>query len=512
MSSQGSTGVFRYTEESRVTEATRPVRVRYAPSPTGDFHVGGARTALFNYLFARHHCGRFILRIEDTDQKRGNPEALGWLMQGLRYLGLDWDEGPEVGGEYGPYIQTQRLQLYRRYCRQLLDTGAAYLCFCTPDRLESASKELQRRGLNPGYDRLCRDIDPVHAAHRAEAGEAHTVRFKAPLLGEITVRDLIRGNITFQNALLQDSVLMKSDGIPTYHLANVVDDHLMEISHILRGDEWVNSLPLHAHLYNALGWRSPAMAHLPLILNPTGKGKMSKREERAPDGKILPVFVRSFEQMGYLADAMINYLALLGWSYDDKTEVMSRQELIERFTLDRVKASPAVWNYEKLNHLNGYYIRQLPVEDLANLLLPHLRSAGYTVEREKLLAVTPLIQERITTLGDAAAAADFFFVDELKPYDRTDLIPPKGDSEMALAALRRAHQLLAAAEDFSHESLEAALRGEATGLGIKSGQMFQPIRVAVCGRKAAPPLFETMQVLGRQMCLRRIEQAIEKLK
>ena len=490
---------------------SKPVRVRYAPSPTGDFHVGGARTALFNYLFARHCGGRFILRIEDTDQKRYNPQALGWLLGGLRYLGLDWDEGPEVGGDYGPYVQTERLDIYRRYGRQLLDSGAAYRCFCAPERLEAGSKELQRQGRNPGYDRLCRDLDPEETAQRAARGENHTVRFKVPLDGNVTVHDLIRGEITFQNAILQDTVLMKSDGIPTYHMANVIDDHLMEISHILRGDEWVNSLPLHIHLYSALGWEPPVMAHLPLILNPTGKGKMSKREDRAPDGRLLPVFVRSFEETGYLAEAMINYLALLGWSYDDKTEIMSRQELIERFSLERVNASPAVWNYEKLDHLNGCYIRQMPVEDLADHLLPYARAAGFEVERGKLVEITPLIQERITTLSDVAQVANFFFLDELPPYDPAELIPPKRDAALVVAVLERARQVLSGVE-FKREALEAALRAEADSLGLKAGQMFQPIRVAVCGRKAAPPLFETLEALGRETCLKRIGQAIQKVR
>ena len=493
-----------------MTTPLKPVRVRYAPSPTGDFHVGGARTALFNYLFARHHRGSFILRIEDTDQKRYNPQALAWLLNGLRYLGLDWDEGPEAGGDYGPYVQTQRLDVYRRHCGRLLDSGAAYRCFCTPERLEAVSKELQKKGLNPGYDRLCRNLDPEEAARRAAAGEPHTVRFKLPLDGEIAVHDVIRGDITFQNANLQDAVLMKSDGIPTYHMANVIDDHLMEISHILRGDEWVNSLPLHIHLYTAFGWEPPVMAHLPLILNSTGKGKMSKREDRAPDGRKLPVFVRTFEEMGYLPAAMINYLALLGWSYDDKTEIMGRDELIERFSLDRVNASPAVWNYEKLDHLNGHYIRQLPVDELAERLLPFASAAGFQVDLEKMIQVTPLIRERITTLGDVATVANFFFMDELPPYDASELIPQKGNAAMALTALQRAGKALDAAA-FTHEALEVRLRDEANAMGVKAGQMFQPIRVAVCGRKAAPPLFETMEVLGRATCLKRIGQAIHKL-
>jgi len=486
------------------------VRVRYAPSPTGDFHVGGARTALFNYLFARHHGGRFILRIEDTDRKRFNPQALEWLLRGLRYLGLEWDEGPEVGGPYGPYIQSERLALYREACSGLLERGSAYRCFCTPERLEEVSKAQQEKGLNPGYDRHCRNMDPEEGARRAAGGETHVVRLKAPLEGEITVRDLIRGDITFQNSILQDAVLLKSDGYPTYHLANVVDDRTMEISHILRGDEWVNSLPLHVHLYNAFGWTPPAMAHLPLILNPTGKGKMSKREDRAPDGRVMPVFVRSFEEAGYLPEAMINYLALLGWSFDDKTELMNRQELIERFSLERINAAPAVWNYQKLDHFNGCYIRLLPVEELARRVLPFLERAGYRVEWEKLLAIVPLIQERITRLSDAVQASDFFFLEELKPYDPKELIPAKGDAREARSILERAGRVLAEVE-FRREALETALRGEAEAMRVKPGNLFQPIRVACCGRKAAPPLFETLEVLGKDVCLKRIERALERL-
>ncbi len=490
--------------------AQKPVRVRYAPSPTGDFHVGGARTALFNYLFARRHGGKFILRIEDTDRKRYNPEALKWLLHGLRYLGLDWDEGPEVGGEYGPYVQSERLEIYQRYCRRLLETGAAYRCFCPPERLQAASKEQRRKGEQPGYDRHCRGVDPEESAQRAARGEAHTVRFKAPLEGHISVHDIIRGDITFQNAVLRDAVLMKSDGVPTYHLANVVDDHLMKISHILRGDEWVNSLPLHIHLYRAFGWEPPVMAHLPLILNPAGKGKMSKREERAPDGHLLPVSVRRFEELGYLPEAMVNFMALLGWSYDDKTEIMSRAELVERFSLERVNASPAVWNYDKLDHLNGYYIRQLTVEELADRLGPYVRAAGYTADRNQLLAIAPLIRERMTKLSDVATVADFFFREELPPYDPAELIPKKRDGAFARTVLGRAREVLGKVP-FERRALEAALRGEAEALAVKAGEMFQPIRVAVSGRKVSPPLFETLEVLGRPTCLKRIEQALEKL-
>ena len=336
------------------------------------------------------------------------------------------------------------------------------------------------------------------------------VRAKLPLDGDITAHDLIRGDITFQNAQLQDAVIMKSDGIPTYHLANVIDDHLMDISHILRGDEWVNSLPLHLHLYHAFGWQPPVMAHLPLILNPTGKGKMSKREGRAPDGRILPVFVRTFEEMGYLPEAMVNYLALLGWSFDDKTEFMTRAELIERFSLDRVNASPAAWNYDKLDHFNGHYLRQLPVDDLADRLLPVVQAAGFRADRPAMRQITPLIQERLKTLADVVEWVDFFFLDDLPDYDPQGLIPKKSDAAATATALERAIQIIQSTE-FTHTALDAALRAEADNLGLKPGQMFQPIRVAVCGKMVAPPLFETLEIVGQAVTLKRIRQAINKL-
>ncbi len=488
---------------------SKPVRVRYAPSPTGDFHVGGARTALFNYLFAHHHGGKFILRIEDTDQKRYNADALTWLLNGLRYLGLDWDEGPEVGGPYGPYTQTERLDIYQKYCQQLLDDGLAYRCFCTAERLETVRLQRQEQGLS-GYDRHCRALDPAEAAARVAAGESCTVRIKLPLDGDITVHDDIRGDITFKNDSLQDTVIMKSDGIPTYHLAVVVDDHLMEISHVLRGDEWVNSLPLHIHLYRALDWEPPVFAHLPVILNPAGKGKMSKREGRAPDGRLLPVFVRVFQEMGYLPEAMINYMALVGWNFDGQTEIMSRAELIERFSLDRVNASPAAWNYDKLDHFNGIYIRSLTAADLTDRLLPHLHATGVKADRVAMLRLAPAIQERLTTLTDAVAWVDFIFADHLPEFDLNLLVPKNMALAEMPAILQQARQLLAHTE-FTHAALDAALRDGAKAAGLKPAQFFQPIRVAVCGKMVAPPLFDTLEVMGREKTLNRIDAALARL-
>lgn len=493
-----------------MTTSISPVRVRYAPSPTGFLHVGGARTALYDYLLARQTGGQFIIRIEDTDQKRYNPEAISNLLDGLRYLGLDWDEGPEVGGDFGPYYQTQRLEIYQKHIQILLEQGHVYRCFCTPERLAQVNEERQKAKLLPGYDRFCRNIDPAESARRAEAGESFVVRLKVPLSGSVTLHDAIRGDITIDNELIQDMVLIKSDGIPTYHFAVVVDDHLMKITHVLRGEEWISSFPIHLHLYNFLGWQPPTFAHLPLILNPAGKGKMSKREDRAPDGKVYPVFVHTFKERGYLREAMINYLALVGWSYDDKTELMSREELIERFSLERVNAAPAAWNYDKLDHFNGHYIRQLAVEDLTDRLLPFLAAAGLPADRDTMLTITPLIRERLTVLSDAPQWVDFFFVEELPAYDLNLLVPKK----MALAdvpKLLQTTQHILTRSEFSHDALEANLRSGATDLGLKLGDFLQPLRVAVCGKTVAPPMFQTLEILGREKVLRRIERALERL-
>ncbi len=488
----------------------QPARVRYAPSPTGYFHVGGARTALYDYLLARQTGGAFILRVEDTDQKRFNPEAVADLLAGLRFLGLEWDEGVEAGGSYGPYTQTGRLDIYRKYTKQLLDDGYAYRCFCSSERLAAVNDARQKAGQNPGYDRHCRRLAPPETEARAAAGESFTVRLKVPPAGSITVHDAIRGAVTVKNSQLNDAVLIKSNGIPTYHFAVVVDDHLMEITHVMRGEEWLSSYPLHAHLYNFLGWEPPVFAHLPVILNPAGKGKMSKRETRAPDGSLYPVFVHTFKEMGYLPEAMFNYLALVGWSYDDKTEFMTREEIIGRFSLKRVNASPAAWNYDKLNHFNGIYIRRLSVEALTDRLLPFVRRAGIQADRDTLLKITPLIQERLTLLSEAAEKIDFFFGDDLPPFDLALLTPKKLTPADVPPILQKARAVLARIE-FNHDALAAGLKQAAADMGLKAGQFFQPVRVATCGKKVAPPLYGTLAVLGKETVLRRIDQTLARL-
>ena len=481
---------------------TDEVRVRFAPSPTGYLHVGGARTALYNWLFARHHGGKFILRIEDTDRARFVPDALDDIMESLRWLGLDWDEGPEVGGPYGPYFQSQRLEIYQKYARQLVDEGHAYYCYCSPERLEAMRQRQRERGEKPGYDRHCRYLTAKQRAEYEAQGIVPVVRLKVPLEGQTEFYDVLRGHTVVDNSTLDDLVLLKSDGYPTYHLANVVDDHLMGITHIMRGDEWLPSVPRHVLLYKAFGWEPPIYAHLPIILAPSGKGKLSKRHGG--------VEVRYFRAQGYLPEALVNFLARVGWAYDDKTEIFTREELIEKFDLDGVSKSPAAFSYEKLEWMNGFYIRRLSDDELARRVQPFLKEAGLDADLSTLRRIAPLIQERLKTLKDAVDWVDFFF-QEVGEYDPALLIGKKMTAAESLTALRRARETLAALPDFDEETLETALRGLAGELGLKAGQLFGIIRVAVTGKKVAPPLFGTLSILGQERVLARVDRALELL-
>lgn len=492
------------------------VRVRFAPSPTGYLHIGGARTALYNWLLARKHGGQFILRIEDTDRKRYVPDAMAEQMTSLRWLGLDWDEGPEVGGPYGPYIQSERqaLGIYQKYAEQLVATGHAYYCFCSPERLTAMRKEQQARGLSIGYDRRCRYLTPEEREACFAEGMRPVIRFAVPLAGTTTAYDVVRGEITVDNRTQEDFVLLKSDGFPVYHLAVVVDDHLMKITHVIRGDEWLPSLPRHVMLYHAFGWEMPQFAHLSVFLNPSGKGKLSKRKRLEGGGEYI-TFVREFREAGYLPEALVNWLALMGWSpgFGDR-ELFSREELIDLFSLEGIHAAPAALNYDKAEWLNGVYIRQLNPDDLARQLLPFIHAAGREVGQAAMAEATfdqvrplvPLIQERIKTLAEAPEWIDFFFVEPPVPPVE-ELVPKKmtaGETARALSATR---ETLAALPTFDHTTIEAALRTLAERLGLKTGQLFTPIRVAVTGKSVAPPLFETLACLGREKALARIKRA-----
>ncbi len=482
--------------------AEKPVRVRIAPSPTGYFHVGSARTALFNWLFARHHGGQFVVRVEDTDRTRFHPEAVPDMVESLRWLGLDWDEGPEAGGAYGPYYQSERLPIYQHWANWLVEHGYAYRCYCSEERLAMLRDEQRRNKQDVGYDRHCRNLSAADRAVCEAQGARSVVRLAVPLEGQTVFDDVLYGTISVDNATLDDLVLLKSDGFPTYHLAVVVDDHLMAISHIMRGDEWLPSVPKHVLLYNALGWEIPIMAHLPLILAPSGQGKLSKRHGG--------VEIRGFRQQGYLPEAMVNYLARVGWSYDDKTEIFGRDELIRYFNLSGVKNSPARFSYERLEWINGYYIRQLSPEALAEQLVPYMAQAGMDVTAEQLRPVVPLVQERLKTLSDIATAADFFFSDALA-YEPKQLVGQKMTAPDSLAVLQRARQILAELNVFEAEVMEPPLRALAEELGLKAGQLFGIIRVATTGKTVSPPLLESLAVLGQSRTLARLDQAAQAL-
>jgi len=488
-----------------VTDTTE-VRVRIAPSPTGMPHVGLYHTFLYNWLFARRHGGKFIIRIEDTDVERSVPGAVEALLDGIRWLGLDWDEGPVVGGPYGPYVQSQRLPIYREHAERLIAEGKAYRCYCTPERLEALRAEQRARGEPPGYDRWCRWLSPAEREVYERQGLPFVIRFAVPTEGTTTFHDLLRGDITWENALIRDFVILKSDGYPTYHLAHLVDDHLMRISHVLRGEEWISTTPWHILLYEAFGWTPPKFAHLPPVLGPDRK-KLSKRHGAEP--------IASYREAGYLPEALVNFLGILGCSFDPtgQREIFSLQEMIEAFELERVSRTGGIFDREKLDWMNGYYIRQMSVEDLACRLMPFLEAAGLVTDADEpyVRRVVPLVQERLKRLGEAPELTDFFFR-EPEGYDAYLLVPKGMTVETSGEALLAARDLASRVEPFEHAALESAFRTKAEEIGVKTGPFFMTVRVALTGRTVAPPLFQTMEVLGRERVLRRLDAAVERIK
>lgn len=481
------------------------VRVRFAPSPTGAPHIGNLRTALFDWLWARHTGGVFILRVEDTDQTREVENGLALIMESLRFLGLNWDEGPDVGGPYGPYRQSERLPIYHEHAQRLLASGHAYYCYCSEARLEQMRKEQQARGETTRYDRRCRFSSPEERAAHERAGTPKVVRLAVPLEGKTAFRDFIHGDVTVENKNIDDQVLLKSDGFPTYHLANVVDDHLMCITHILRADEWIPSIPKHILLYQAFGWEPPAMGHVPIVLGPDKK-RLAKRHGATS--------ILEFRDEGYLPEAMINFLVRLGWSYDDKTELFTREQLIEYFTLETIGHTAGIFDHAKLEWMNGEYIRQLSADDLANRLLPFLTRARLSADLATVRQIAPLVRERIKKLGEIVALADFFFEEHLE-YDPKLLIGQKTESPFgmdaasALAALRAGQSTLEKYPAFEEEEqIEAELRAAAERLGLKNAQFFGTLRAAVTGKTVSPPLMGSLRILGRDKTLRRIARAI----
>jgi glutamyl-tRNA synthetase len=495
------------------------VRVRFAPSPTGLLHIGGVRTVLFNWLLANGQApreggpGAFILRIEDTDRNRYVEGAEQGILDVLHWFGVDWDEGPDVGGPHAPYRQSERTALYQAHAQELLDSGHAYRCFCTPERLQRVREEQVARKEPPGYDRFCRSLTPEQVATNLAAAMPFTIRFKVPLAGETRVNDLLRGEMTFQNEHLEDLVLLKSDGYPTYHLANVVDDHEMEISHILRGAEWIPTAPLHIRLYEAFGWDAPLLAHMPLILAPGG-GKLSKR--------LGSTSMEEFRDQGYLPEALMNYLALLGWSYDGTTEIFSKDDLLQKFTLERVSPSPGTFDYAKLRWFNQYYINHiLDLDDLTLRLMPFLAEAGLIApgpfnaqhpDFARVRAVASLLKDRLETLAEAPDLMSYFLLPDLEPYDPALLIPKKSSKDEALQALAATQRLLPEVDLENEAEAEARFRALAEELGLKAGSLFMPIRVAVTGRTQSPGLFETLRVIGAERVRARVSAAVEQLR
>lgn len=496
-----------------MTDSTsRPVRVRFAPSPTGSLHIGGLRTALFNWLFARHHKGTFILRIEDTDQTRLDPTALQTLTEALRWAGLDWDEGPQIGGSYGPYVQSERLALYQKWANWLLDNDKAYKAYETPDELKKMREDMEARKLPPGYNRQHRDLTPEQQAVFEAEGRSYVVRLKMPLEGETVAQDAIRGEVRFENDKQQDTILLKADGFPTYHMAHIVDDHFMEISHVLRAVEWLPSLPVHWQLWLAFGWEPPIYAHLPVMLNPNGKGKMSKRNPPLDKfGNIIPVMVHDYIARGYLPEALDNFLANIGWNFGDEREIFSMSEAIERFDLERINPANSAFPPEKLDWLNGEHIRALSIENLARRLKPFLEKADLEVNTEILLKITPLVQTRIKTLSEIVELAGFFFHEQFIPPSPDKLPQKKMDIAQTIRALKTSEAALVKVTDFTFNSLHDAIEALTQELGLSNGQLFGTLRVAVTGQQISPPLFETMEILGKEQSLDRIRLAINSL-
>ncbi len=480
------------------------VRVRMAPSPTGRLHIGTARTTLYNWLFARHHGGTFVLRIEDSDRARSSDEFTQNILDAIRWLGLDWDEGPEVGGPHGPYFQSQKLPRYREVAQSLVERGMAYPCFCTPEELDQRRKEMQSKGLPPRYDRRCRDLTPAQREQFEAEGRRHAIRFIMPDEGGTVWHDLIRGEVSFENALLDDFVLMKADGFPTYLLGVVVDDHDMLISHILRGDDIISATPRQLHIYRALGWPTPEFAHIPLILGPD-RSKLSKRHAATA--------VTDYRDRGYLPEAFVNFIALLGWSPGDDREVLTCAEMIEAFSIEGIGKSGAVFDQEKLDWMNGLYLRQLSPEAFVASARPFLENAfGNIWEQlgEQYVSRALLLeQERAKTLGELPALTEFFF-HEPEAYDEKGerkWFQREGAKEL-LAAVR---ETLAGLETFDEPSLEAAIRSVADKLDLQPGPVIHTTRLAVTGRTAGPGLFELMAVLRRERVVARLERAIAQI-
>lgn len=494
-------------------------RVRFAPSPTGFLHIGSLRTVLFNYLIVKALEGTFILRIEDTDQKREVAGAAEHLVEILSWLDIHFDESPLSGGPFGPYVQSQRRNVYDKYAQEILKSGHAYRCFCSPEEVAAMKEEQMANKLPPRYDRRCRNLSQEEVEARVARGEAFTIRQAMPLEGEVTAFDELRGNITFKAENLEDHVLIKTDGMPTYQFANVVDDHLMEISHVVRGDEWLSSFPKNVLLYQNFGWQPPKFVHIPLVLNKEG-GKLSKRHG--------DVAVEDYRTKGYLPEALLNFCALLGWHSKSDTEIMPIDQIISEFKIKDIGTSPAIFDTEKLDFINGHYIRQKTVHELVDLVLPYLvegklvdvqagqwlnNLTGEKISRQQLELFVGLAHDRLKKLSEINELADFLFQPKLK-YEGTLLVWKKSDAATTKKNLEAAADVLERIPEteWTRFTIEDALMGHIQNAMITVGEVLWPVRVAMTGRDKSPGPFEVAEALGKEKAIERIRTGASKLK
>ena len=496
----------------RMAVSTPAVRVRFAPSPTGYLHIGGARTALFNWLFARHHGGTFILRIEDTDEVRSTEDSVSGILESMRWLGLDWDEGPvydgghsipqQALGDKGPYFQMQRLDHYHAVCDTLISGGNAYPCYCTPEEVEKMRELALLAKRPPKYNGTCRNLTAEQRAAKEAEGRKKSVRFKTPPAGEVNFIDVIRGAMHFENALLEDFVILKTSGVPTYNFACVVDDHAMEISHVIRGDDHLSNTPRQVLVFQALGWTPPAFAHLAMILGSDGS-RLSKRHGATS--------VMEYKEAGYLPEVVLNYLALLGWGTEDSQQIFTRQEMIEKFTLERCGTSPATFDPAKLLWMNGEYIRKKSPADVAALAKAFFPAASFadTSGDDAYIKAVALEHEKIKLLTDVPKLIDFLLWDEYE-Y-RAEAVDKVLRAAEAKEILEELAKRLAALEPFDAASIETMCRALAKDRGVKNGAVFHPLRVAVSGRTEGPSLFHMVEYLGRERSLERIARALKLL-
>lgn len=480
------------------------VRVRFAPSPTGSLHIGGARTALFNLLFARHNNGTFVLRIEDTDTERSTEESTQQIIRSLKWLGLDWDEGPEKGGDFGPYFQSQRLELYKEEVDRLLAEGKAYYCYCSPEELSERREAALKAGKPPKYDGRCRNLTPEQRKKFEDEGRPYTIRLKMPEEGQTVVEDLIRGTVVFDNSVLDDLIIVKSNGIPTYNFACVVDDNAMKMTHIIRAEEHLSNTPKQIQTYLALGYEIPKFAHVPMILAPD-RSKLSKRHGATS--------VEEFRDQGYLAESIINYLTLLGWSPEGTEEIFDMDKAIREFTLERVNKTAAIYDVKKLTWINGHYMRELDLEYITEQTIPFMIKKGIITEEEArdnfdyIKKVVEISRDRAKTLDELADTIAFFFKD-VTEYEEKG-VKKHFSKENAVELLTLGAEALEKLEDFTHDKTEETFRNITADMGLKAAEIIHPTRLAITGRTVGPGLFDIIVLLGREKTVERMRKAAQ---